>query len=38
MPWQQTFGTALRETTLHLLEALLWGPLAVMMLLSKRRP
>ena len=27
MPWRQTFGGALRETVLHLVEALLWGPL-----------
>jgi hypothetical protein len=38
MPWRQGFGTAMRETTLHLIEALLWGPITVKMLLSKRRP
>ena len=38
MPWRQSFGAALRETALHLVEALLWGPLTVRVLLSRRRP
>jgi hypothetical protein len=37
MPWQHSLGRALRETALHLVEALLWGPLAVVMLLSRPR-
>jgi hypothetical protein len=38
MPSKPGFGTALREMTLNLIEALLWGPLTVMMLLRSRRP
>jgi hypothetical protein len=37
-PWRHGFGRALRETALHLVEALLWGPLVVMMLLARRQP
>jgi hypothetical protein len=38
MSGRQSFTETLRETVLNLLEALLWGPLAVRVLLRSRRP